>query len=175
MMLVKGALHRMQHAVLCQAFDGGDLRSFHLGGEERTTFHGYAVHMHHTGAALTGVAADMGAGQAQLLAQEIDQKGAVLGLSRYLLAVHGECNHLHRTTISIKPRIITTAARPVIQITGLGASGRLRMPGAPALGGGGARACEKRAKNWSASCRAAASIRRWPIWASLPPTLARAL
>src|SRR4051812_1730379 len=154
-MLMEGALHRMQHTILGQAFDGGDLRSFHLGGEEGAAFDGHAIDMHHASAALAGVAADMSAGQAKLLAQEIDQKGAVLGLSLHRLAVHSECNHPHRTTISIKARIITTAAKPVIQITGLGASGRLRGLG-PAtlgcgLGGAGARACEKRAKNWSAS------------------------
>ena len=47
-----------------------------------------AVDMHDAGAALAGVAADMGAGQAQVLAQELDEEGAVLDIGRDGLAVH---------------------------------------------------------------------------------------
>ncbi len=46
-------------------------------GEHRAGFDGAAVHMDDAGAALAGVAADMRAGQVQMLAQEIDEQRAV--------------------------------------------------------------------------------------------------
>src|SRR6476660_4365297 len=52
--------------------------------------------MNDTGAALAGVAADMGARQVQMVAQEIDKEGPVLDLSRDRLAVHCQfdCRHV---------------------------------------------------------------------------------
>src|SRR5258708_32530135 len=52
--------------------------------------------MDDTGAALAGVAADMGARQVQMIAQEIDKEGPVLDLSRDRLAVHRQfdCRHV---------------------------------------------------------------------------------
>src|SRR6476659_2923167 len=52
--------------------------------------------MNDTGAALAGVAADMGARQVQMVAQEIDKEGPVLDLSRDRLAIHCqfECRHV---------------------------------------------------------------------------------
>src|SRR5258707_12529380 len=52
--------------------------------------------MNDTGAALAGVAADMGARQVQMIAQEIDKEGPVLDLSRDRLAVHRQfdCRHV---------------------------------------------------------------------------------
>src|SRR6478736_9345382 len=52
--------------------------------------------MNDTGAALAGIAADMGAGQVQMIAQEIDKEGPVLDLSRDRLAVHRQfdCRHV---------------------------------------------------------------------------------
>ncbi len=46
---------------------------------------GLAVDMHDAGAALAGVAADMGAGQAEFLAQQFDEERAALDLDRVLL------------------------------------------------------------------------------------------
>jgi phage gp46-like protein len=49
----------------------------------------------HAGAALAGIAADMGAGQVQIFAQEMDQQRAVLDIDRDRLAVHRQfdCRH----------------------------------------------------------------------------------
>ncbi len=46
-----------------------------------------AIDVDHAGAALAGVAADMGAGEAEMLAQELDQQRARLDLARHRLAV----------------------------------------------------------------------------------------
>ena len=81
-------LHRMQLSVLCEAFDRRHLRAFGLDREHAAGLHGAAVHMNDAGAALARVAADMRAGQPQLLAQEIDEQGAVFDFGGNALAVH---------------------------------------------------------------------------------------
>ena len=67
-----------------QALDRGDLRAVGLHRQHGAGLDRLAVDMHDAGAALAGVAADMGAGQAQLLAQELDQQRARLDLGRML-------------------------------------------------------------------------------------------
>ena len=49
-----------------------------LSGQHGAGFHRPAVDMDDAGAALAGVAADMGAGQVQIFAQEMDQQRPVL-------------------------------------------------------------------------------------------------
>ena len=61
----------MQLAALRDAFDRGDVRTVQRRGQNRAGFHRAAVHMHHAGAALAGVAAHMGARQAKMLAQKL--------------------------------------------------------------------------------------------------------
>jgi hypothetical protein len=51
--------------------------------------------MNHAGAALTGVAADMGAGQVQMLAQQLDKEGPVFDVGRDRLAVHRQFDGRH--------------------------------------------------------------------------------
>jgi hypothetical protein len=48
------------------------------------------------GAALAGVAADMGSGEVEVIAQEMDQQSAVLDVDSNSLAVHCQfdCRHL---------------------------------------------------------------------------------
>ena len=68
-MLTERLLHRMQRrAIGGKALDGPDLVPVSHHRERRAGFDGLAVQMHDTGAALRGVAADMGAGQPQILA-----------------------------------------------------------------------------------------------------------
>ena len=54
----------------------------------RAGLHRLAVDMHHAGAALRGVAAHMGAGEPQVLAQELHQQGARIDVTGDGLAVH---------------------------------------------------------------------------------------
>jgi hypothetical protein len=51
--------------------------------------------MHDAGAALTGVAADMGAGQIQMIAQKVDEQGAVFDVGHRRSAVYRQfdCRH----------------------------------------------------------------------------------
>ena len=56
--------------------------------EHRARFHRLAVEMHDACAALAGVAADMGACQPQVFAQELDQKGTGVDIRVNGIAVH---------------------------------------------------------------------------------------
>src|SRR5437868_615645 len=52
--------------------------------------------MDDAGAALAGIAADMGAGEAQMFAQELDQQGAGFDITAHRLAIHCHGNCWHR-------------------------------------------------------------------------------
>src|SRR5215471_5521594 len=78
--LPEGFLHRMQLAVLSQAFDGHDGGAVGLHGQDRAGLDRVAVHQHRAGAALARIAADVGSGQTQRLAQEMRQEKPRLDL-----------------------------------------------------------------------------------------------
>src|SRR6267378_945705 len=75
-------LHRVQFVTLRDALDGGDAGSGGLAGQYGAGFDRTAVDMDDAGAALAGVAADMGAGQVQVFAKEMDEEGSVLNICR---------------------------------------------------------------------------------------------
>ena len=58
------------------AFDGFDRGAVALHGEHQTAAHDVAVDQHRAGAAHALLAADMAAGEAEIVAQEIDQRFA---------------------------------------------------------------------------------------------------
>ena len=64
----------MEGAVAGEAFDGGDRRAVHLDGKARARFDGDAVQEHRAGAALAGIAADLGAGERRELADEVHEQ-----------------------------------------------------------------------------------------------------
>src|SRR5262249_23921452 len=96
MIVAERRLHRMQLVALGNAFDGRDAGSCGLSRKHGAGFDRPAIDMHDTGAALAGIAADIGAGQVQMIAQELDKKRAVLDIDRDRLAVHREfdCRHV---------------------------------------------------------------------------------
>ena len=78
--LAKAFLQRMQGAVgISHAFDGADIGAVRLHGEHGARLHRLAIEVDRAGAAMAGVTADMGSGEVQLLAQEVDQQGTRLG------------------------------------------------------------------------------------------------
>src|SRR6185312_5004234 len=72
--VLEGLLHRVQLAALSEALDCGHLRAVAARRQHRACLDRAAVDMDDTGAALRRVAPDMGAGQAQILAQELDEQ-----------------------------------------------------------------------------------------------------
>ena len=78
---VERRLHRVQVVRSANAFDGGDLRTVGLTGQHRAGLDRGTVEVHHTRTALAGVAADVGAGEAQAFAKYVHQQ-CVVGTSR---------------------------------------------------------------------------------------------
>src|SRR5215813_998527 len=96
MMLAERFLHRMQRPVLLgQALDGGDVGALDLPGEDGARLHGLAVDMHDAGATLRGVAANVGTGEPQVVAQELHQQRARIDVTGDGLAVHRQSDGRH--------------------------------------------------------------------------------
>ena len=72
-----------------QAFHGGDAFAVRLHREHQTGAYRLALDQHRAGAADPMLAAHMGAGDVQTIAQEIEQCGARLGLGEAFTAVDG--------------------------------------------------------------------------------------
>ena len=78
-----------------EAFNGAHIRAIAHHGERRARLHAFAIHMHHAGAALAGIAADMRAGHAELFAQQFHQKCAAFNFSGMGLTIHGQSHLRH--------------------------------------------------------------------------------
>src|SRR3569833_2291005 len=135
--------------------------------------------MHDTGAALRGVAADMGAGQAQILAQELHQQRPRIDICRDGITVHNHGNLGHSGTLFNSEPRRCTAAQPANSVEnhhmGHPGGGQPRPDRLPVRRDHPCTALAKIAKNSSASFLAVPLIRRWPSWASLPPIWASTL
>src|SRR5258707_1392236 len=184
--LAKSLLHRMQRPVrFSEPLDRDDIGTVELPGKDRAGFHRLAVDVHHAGAALRGIAADMGAGQAQVLAQELHQKGARVEVAGDGLAVHRHRDGGHGVPPRNPGQLPCFSRCPAEQATERGQiarilpclscwnktnswphpRGRSRASGhQPA-----ATTVANFAKKSSAVFFAAELISRWPSWASLPP------
>jgi hypothetical protein len=80
MMFAKRLLQRMQAPVAAdQPLDRDDIGALRLYCEHRAGLHRFPVHVDCASPAMTGIAADMRAGDPELLAQQVDQQYARLG------------------------------------------------------------------------------------------------
>ncbi len=84
-------------ACVRHTFDGLDARAVALHGEREAAAHRDAVEPHRAGAAHALLASDMAAGEAELLAQEIDERRAHLHGFAHLFAIHRERNRAGRS------------------------------------------------------------------------------
>ncbi|MEA2591755.1 MAG: hypothetical protein QOD62_1586 [Actinomycetota bacterium] len=71
----------------CEALHGGDLAAGRLDGKQAAGLHRHPVEEDGAGAAGRGVAADLGAGEAQEVAQVVDEEQPRLNVRFYRLAV----------------------------------------------------------------------------------------
>jgi hypothetical protein len=95
-MLAERLLHRMQRrAIGGKPLDGPDLVAVSHHRKRGAGLDGLAVEMHDAGAALRGIAADMGAGQPQILAQKLHQEGAGVDIGIDGITVHDQGNLGH--------------------------------------------------------------------------------
>src|SRR5271165_801601 len=95
-MLAEGLLHRMQRPIgIGETLDGEHIRPLDLPDEYGARLHGLAVDMHDAGAALRRVAAHMGAGEPQVLAQKLHQQRARVDITGDGFTVHrqGDVGH----------------------------------------------------------------------------------
>jgi hypothetical protein len=94
-MFAESFLHRVQLAILGDAFDGRHVRAVAGNGQGGAGLDGLAVDVHHACPALAGVAAHVRTGLAQRVTDELDQKRAAFNLSAHLLAIdcHRNCRH----------------------------------------------------------------------------------
>ncbi len=96
MMLAEGFLHRMQlRCPLARPSIVNTSAPSSAQRQRRAGFDGFAIHMDHAGATLGRVAADVGAGEAEGFAQELNQQGARIDIGFDGLAVnlHGDAGH----------------------------------------------------------------------------------
>ena len=73
---VEGLLERRQLAALGEPLDRADARAVGLDGEEHAALHELAVEDDAAGAAVAGVAADVAAGEVEVVADEVDRAAA---------------------------------------------------------------------------------------------------
>src|SRR5262249_49543184 len=108
-------LQRVQLAVLAEAFDGRDVAALHLHGQLEARLDDFAVDQHRAGAADAGLAAALGAGEVQVVAQEIGQQPACRHFDALRLAVHGAVDavlaHFGAPSFSSRPNSSATVRR----------------------------------------------------------------
>ena len=93
-------LDRVEDAVLLEVLDGAHLVAAGHRGQHRAGLDRLAVHPGHAGAAVAGVAAPVGAGEPELVAQEVHEQQPALDLAGDALAVDGH-RHLHVSRSSL--------------------------------------------------------------------------
>src|SRR5690349_9724531 len=86
----------MELAALLQALDRGDLAAVGLHREHRARLHRLAVEVHGAGAAVAGVAAHVGPGHAEILADEVHEQKARFDFGLAHRAVDGHADLVHR-------------------------------------------------------------------------------
>src|SRR5579871_486144 len=113
MLLPERFLHRMEVASLRESLDRGDLSALGLDGEHGARLDGAAVEEDGAGAALAGVAADVGTREAELLAQEAHEQLPRLDVG---LALHPVDGKLNRNAHAAKPlgRARVTGGAPIM-------------------------------------------------------------
>src|SRR5205823_14538441 len=95
----------MQNALLGQPLDGGDLRAIMHHRECQTAVDALSVDDDRAGAALSLVAALLRAGQREMLAQRIEQRGARVEIDGVALSVDRETYLLARRHRSFRRRL----------------------------------------------------------------------
>jgi len=101
-LLVERLLDGVHRPVCRQAFDRRDLVAVHLDAKERAGLHRLAVQQHRAGAATGRVTADVRTGQAEPLAQDVNEQLARLELEGVLRPVDRNRDLPHGKLLSAK-------------------------------------------------------------------------
>ena len=97
-MAQEGGLQRGQGAAIGEGFHRFDGAAIGLAHRHQTGADLLAIEQHGAGAAIAGVAADFGAGEAELVAQEIRQAQHGIAGPEQVGAVDGEFDHARPAT-----------------------------------------------------------------------------
>src|SRR5262245_7236631 len=89
-----GLLHLVQHAVLRQSLDRGDLPAGDRAQWHRARAHRHTIDMDGAGAALGDATAVLGAGQAHSIPQHPQERGGGIDIDLMCLSIDGEISHL---------------------------------------------------------------------------------
>ena len=100
MTVPEGLLERVERAALLHALDGTDLRAVRLDGEHRARLRAGAVDVDRAGAAVARVAAGVGAGEAELVAEEMHEQEARLDVRLVNGAVDGDRDVLRHAVLT---------------------------------------------------------------------------
>ncbi len=90
MLFPKALLHRVQFAVFCEAFDGGDFAAIRLYSEQRARLHSLAVDENCASAAKGSLAANVRPGETEQVPQVMDEQQARLD---FVLVAHAVNTH----------------------------------------------------------------------------------
>src|SRR5262249_13703261 len=111
----KSLLDGMQRAVgAAHALDGLDLAAAHLQCQHQAGLDGLAVDQNRAGAADAGLAATLGAGQVQIVAEQIGEQAPSGWGDLEVLAVHSQANHITAhgaTSAAVRPRTDVSVRR----------------------------------------------------------------
>src|ERR1700682_4778643 len=113
MLLVEADLDWRQGCTVGDALDGLDLAAFNLDGEQGARLHGFSVQQHRARAAAGRVAPDVGAGEVEIVSQEVDEQDPWLDVPAPLGPVNAH-RHLHaftswaRARAALRPRCTKT-------------------------------------------------------------------
>src|ERR1043166_2739918 len=103
-LLPERLLERMQCARRSESLDGRYLVPVGLHREHGTALDRFPIEVHGTRAALAGVAADVRAGEVEVIAKNMNQEAAGLDLDRVAPAIDGEGDGAHHRAGSLLPQ-----------------------------------------------------------------------
>src|SRR5271165_1903120 len=150
--VLKRLLHRMKLATLREPLDRRDMRTLAACRQRRAALDRLAVDMDDAGPALRRVAADMRAGEPQMIAQKLHEQRPWIDLGRHLPAVYRHRDMNHSQILLNQDFFVGIACGAALAAGG----------GAAVAGASAPAAAAKLAKNLSAMFLATPSIRREP-------------
>ena len=112
MVLSECLLHGVQLAVAGDALDGSYLGAIGLCRQHGAGFHRAAIDVNQARAALAGIATHVGAGEPQLIPEQVDQQGSVFHFRRYRIAVQ---RHRDVYRHDYPPYLLVVAAGTIVR------------------------------------------------------------
>jgi hypothetical protein len=101
-MFDESGLERGEIAGLTEAFDGGDLIAIMHAGERQAAIDAPAIHHDRAGAALAVVAAFFRPGQAKMISERVEKRGARIGGKLSLFAIDAQRRVFHGEVLACR-------------------------------------------------------------------------